>query len=117
MESPIVLTMAAVVSAALAWAITGWWYRRQVGPWKRRAHKVEAKLDAASQQVAQARQKIEKLQRDLSEARRAAAVATSHLGSQRSRTPGANAACAAASPAPATERPAATPGFADTVPM
>lgn len=112
MESLSLMTVVAGVAlAASAWAVTRWWYRRELAAWMRRMHKCEAKLDATAQQLRQTRNQIEKLQRELSEARRAAAV--SQLGSQRAR---ATAATAKAPADSATKAPPAH-GFADTQPL
>ena len=118
MESEIYAFTVAAALAALAWGVTRWWYRRQIGIWAQRCQKSQSRLDAVGQQVGQARKQIEKLQRELSEARRTAAVASSQLGSTRARSPEPMPKPAAA---PAAEGSAAKPGpghgFADTLPM
>jgi len=111
MESfPVLPAAAGIALALLVWAATRWWYRRQIAAWIHRAQKLERKFDAAAQQATQARRQIEKLQRELSEARRTAAIASSQLGSR--------VASRARAAAPAEAEPAARPqGFADTLPM
>ena len=120
MESEIYAFTVAAALAALAWGVTRWWYRRQIGVWAQRWQKSQGRLDAVGQQVGQARKQIEKLQRELSEARRTAAVASSQLGSTRARSPGAEPTPKPAA-APAGEGSTAKPGpghgFADTLPM
>jgi hypothetical protein len=119
MESLSLMTVVTGVAlAATAWTVTRWWYRRELSAWMRRMHKCEAKLDATAQQLRQTRNQIEKLQRELSEARRAAAV--SQLGSQRARAALAAAPAAAAAakaPAESVSKPPAAHGFADTQPL
>ncbi|MFL6663246.1 MAG: hypothetical protein ACJ8G7_13805, partial [Rhizobacter sp.] len=68
MESEIYAIAVAAALAALAWAVTRWWYRRQIGVWAQRWQKSQGRLEAVGQQVGQARKQIEKLQRELSEA-------------------------------------------------
>jgi F0F1-type ATP synthase membrane subunit b/b' len=115
---PVIMDSLSIASAAaglalvmLTWLVARWWYRRQVVQWTGRFRKCEGKLDAAEQQSSQARRQIEKLQRELSEARRAAAVASSQLGSQRTR-----AVVPAATP-PAPSKVTHGSGFADTMPL
>jgi hypothetical protein len=79
--------------------------------WAGRFRKCERQVDELVQQASLSRRQIEKLQRDLSEARRAAAVASSQLGSQRAR------AVAPATPAPVPSKVTHGTGFADTIPL
>jgi len=118
MDSPMLLPLlAASACAVVAWACTRWWYRRQLAAWAQRHHKLERKLEFGAQQTAQTRKQVEKLQRELSEARRAAAVAASQLGSQRAKVAPAPAAPAPATPSLPTSKAAPNNGFADTLPM
>lgn len=95
----------------LVWALMRSLCQRRVARWANRLLKSEAKLEASRQQLVQARKQVEKLQRELSEARRAAAVASSQLGSQRAATVPPRTA-PSSSPAPSPDS-----GFADTMPM
>ncbi|WP_280152814.1 hypothetical protein [Piscinibacter sp. XHJ-5] len=97
--------VAAIAAGLLVGAVMRTRCRRRVERWAHRLVKSDAKLDASTKQLAQARKQIEKLQRELSEARRAAAVASSQLGSQRS------------PPASQAPKSASSNGFADTMPM
>jgi hypothetical protein len=117
MESQLLIFIAATAAlCAGVWAATRWWYLRQVSAWARRFDKADRKLQVALQQTTQMRKQIEKLQRELSEARRAAAVASSQLGSQRARpAPAAPAPDSSSSTAQAKAAP--NNGFADTMPM
>ena len=118
MESQIYAIAVAAALAALAWGVTRWWYRRKIGVWAQRWQKSQSRLDAVGQQVGQARKQIEKLQRELSEARRTAAVASSQLGSTRARSPEPTPKPAAAPAAEgSTAKPGPGHGFADTLPM
>ena len=118
MESPLLLALAAAPAlAGLAWGLTRWWYRRRIAAWAHRYDKLERKLQFGAQQTAQMRKQIEKLQRELSEARRAAAVASSQLGSQRAKSAPAAPASAPAGAAPSPSKAVPGNGFADTLPM
>ena len=98
MEVQVLMLIAGTVAfAALAGALMRRRHRRQMQACSQRVQKVERRLEHAAEQHAKLRKQIDKLQRELSEARRAAAAA----GSTRA--------------APAT--PASRNGFADTMPM
>jgi TolA-binding protein len=112
MESLFLLVIVATIAlCAAVWGTTRWWYRRQFRAWARRIDKADRKLQVVALQSMQMRKQVEKLQRELSEARRAAAVASSQLGSQHPRP---LAPAAAASP---ERKPSPNNGFADTMPM
>jgi uncharacterized membrane protein YccC len=108
---PIAPLAAGLALVGLTWIVARWWYRRDAVMWAGRFRKCERKLDETMQQANLSRRQIEKLQRDLSEARRAAAIASSQLGSQRTR------AVAPAVPAPAPSKVTHGNGFADTMPL
>ena len=111
MDSQFLIAIAAaIVLLVLVTAIVRRRHRRHIGMWALRLQKTERKLEVTAEQCNQARKHIEKLQRELSEARRPGAG--SQLGSQRPRaTPSEPAA------APAATKPTSAAGFADTMPM
>lgn len=99
----------ALATGLVVWALMRSLCRRRVTRWAHRLLKSDGKLEASRQQLVQARKQIEKLQRELSEARRAAAVASSQLGSQRAATVPVRRAPSSSS--------APGDGVADTLPM
>ncbi|HEY0858504.1 MAG TPA: hypothetical protein VGE16_15680 [Albitalea sp.] len=109
---PIFVAAGAALCALVA-AASRWWHGKQLAALAARLAKSERAREYALQQAAQARQQIEKLQRDIAAARRAGAAAA-----PTSRTPTSRrepAKVPTLSDSPALPMPAS--GFADTQPL
>jgi hypothetical protein len=113
-----VLAATAALPAAAVWCVDRWRHGRQRAALMAHLDKTERARQFAVQQALQARKQVEKLQKELSEHRRAASQSTA----QREKTRQLQAAPdAAPEPAVVPEDTAApappTHGFADTLPM
>jgi len=98
------------------WFGCRWWYRRRLAALTLHLEKVDRARQHAIQQGLQARKQVEKLQKEMSEIRRA----SSHAALQRGRERQLEAVLGNATPDPTevSDAPAAPPhGFADTLPM
>ena len=116
MEASWITWSAAAALCAAVWGACRWWYGRSLGALRLHLDKVDRARQHAVQQGLQLRKQVEKLQKEMSETRRA----STHAAVQRGRERHLESVLSsdAAQVATASAEPVTSPhGFADTLPM